>query len=99
MVMRKMLATRALAAGALALGVSLGAPAETIKIGSFLAITGPASFLGDPEKKTLELYVEKINAAGGVNASSEVPRPARPWPCSRRSSERACPSSHSQVPR
>jgi branched-chain amino acid transport system substrate-binding protein len=62
-----MLATRALAAGALALGVSLGAPAETIKIGSFLAITGPASFLGDPEKKTLELYVEKINAAGGVN--------------------------------
>ncbi len=41
--------------------------AQPIKIGSFLAVTGPASFLGDPEKKTLELYVEKINAAGGVN--------------------------------
>jgi branched-chain amino acid transport system substrate-binding protein len=40
--------------------------AEPIKIGSFLAVSGPAAFLGDPEKKTLELYVEKINAAGGV---------------------------------
>jgi branched-chain amino acid transport system substrate-binding protein len=40
--------------------------APPIKIGSFLSVTGPASFLGDPEQKTLELYVEKINAAGGV---------------------------------
>jgi len=40
--------------------------AGTIKIGSFLAVTGPASFLGDPEKKTLELYVDKINQQGGV---------------------------------
>ncbi len=40
--------------------------ADAIKIGSFLSVTGPASFLGDPEKRTLELYVEKINAAGGV---------------------------------
>ncbi|MGP1679367.1 MAG: ABC transporter substrate-binding protein [Burkholderiales bacterium] len=39
---------------------------EPIKIGSFLSVTGPAAFLGDPEQKTLELYVEKINAAGGV---------------------------------
>ncbi|WP_051631255.1 ABC transporter substrate-binding protein [Afifella pfennigii] len=38
-----------------------------IKIGSVLSVTGPASFLGDPEKKTLEMYVEAINAAGGVN--------------------------------
>lgn len=37
-----------------------------IIIGSFLSLTGSASFLGEPEKKTLELYVEKINAAGGV---------------------------------
>jgi len=44
-----------------------GAQAEgTIKIGSFLAVTGGASFLGDPEKKTLEMYVDKINADGGV---------------------------------
>jgi len=39
---------------------------EPIRIGAFLAVTGPASFLGDPEQKTLELYVEKINAEGGV---------------------------------
>ena len=26
----------------------------------------PSPFLGDPEQKTLELYVDKINAAGGV---------------------------------
>lgn len=38
-----------------------------VKIGSVLSVTGPASFLGDPEKKTLEIYVEKINASGGVN--------------------------------
>jgi len=40
-----------------------GAP---IRIGAFLSVTGPAAFLGDPEQKTLELYVEKLNAAGGV---------------------------------
>ena len=39
---------------------------ETIKIGAFLSVTGPAAFLGDPEQKTLETYVEKINAGGGV---------------------------------
>jgi branched-chain amino acid transport system substrate-binding protein len=37
-----------------------------IKIGSFLSVTGGAAFLGDPEQKTLALYVDKINAAGGV---------------------------------
>ncbi len=39
---------------------------EPIKIGAFLSVTGGAAFLGDPEQKTLELYVDKINAAGGV---------------------------------
>ncbi|MCQ8780539.1 ABC transporter substrate-binding protein, partial [Escherichia coli] len=39
---------------------------QPIRIGSFLSTTGPASFLGDPELKTLKLYVEKINAQGGV---------------------------------
>jgi branched-chain amino acid transport system substrate-binding protein len=42
------------------------AQAQPIRIGSFLAVTGPAAFLGDPEQKTLELYVEKLNASGGV---------------------------------
>ncbi|RJG08409.1 ABC transporter substrate-binding protein, partial [Massilia cavernae] len=40
--------------------------ADTIKIGSVLSVSGPAAFLGDPELKTLQLYVEKINAGGGV---------------------------------
>tara|TARA_R110000822_G_scaffold4889_7_gene21000 strand:- start:197 stop:1357 length:1161 start_codon:yes stop_codon:yes gene_type:complete len=51
------------AAGLLAINVQA---AEPIRIGSFLSVTGPASFLGDPELKTLEMYVEKINADGGV---------------------------------
>lgn len=40
--------------------------ADPIKIGSVLSVTGPASFLGDPEDKTLRMYVDKINADGGV---------------------------------
>jgi branched-chain amino acid transport system substrate-binding protein len=48
------------------LGAGLQASAQ-IKIGSVLSVTGPASFLGDPEKKTLEIYVKEINAKGGVN--------------------------------
>jgi branched-chain amino acid transport system substrate-binding protein len=39
---------------------------EPIRIGSFLAVTGPASFLGDPELKTLQMLVEQVNAGGGV---------------------------------
>jgi branched-chain amino acid transport system substrate-binding protein len=53
----------------LGLSLALAAPAaaqEPIRIGSFLSVTGPASFLGDPEQKTLEMQVEKINAEGGV---------------------------------
>jgi branched-chain amino acid transport system substrate-binding protein len=48
--------------------LSAGDPAfAQIKIGSVLSVTGPASFLGDPEKRTLEIYVDEINAKGGVN--------------------------------
>lgn len=60
--------TRGLAAVAATFALITG-PAiaqEPIKIGSFLSVTGGAAFLGDPEQKTLELYVEKINAGGGV---------------------------------
>src|SRR5271169_2179758 len=48
------------------LGAGQGASAQ-IKIGAVLSVSGPASFLGDPEKRTLEIYVEEINAKGGVN--------------------------------
>jgi len=37
-----------------------------ITIGSVLSLTGPAGFLGVPEKRTLDIYVDRINAAGGV---------------------------------
>ncbi len=47
-------------------GVGIAQAAEPIKIGSFLTVTGPASFLGDPELKTLQMIVEDINAKGGV---------------------------------
>ncbi len=43
------------------------AAADTIKIGAILAVTGPASFLGGPEARTLEMLVEQTNAAGGIN--------------------------------
>jgi len=56
----------AASAAVLALGLSAATAADPIKIGSVLAVTGPASFLGDPEDKTLKMYVEKINDAGGV---------------------------------
>jgi branched-chain amino acid transport system substrate-binding protein len=41
--------------------------AETVKIGAILAVTGPASFLGGPEARTLEMLVAQTNAAGGIN--------------------------------
>lgn len=53
----------------LGLSLCMGAAvqaAEPIRIGSVLSVTGPAAFLGDPELKTLQLYVEKLNKAGGV---------------------------------
>jgi branched-chain amino acid transport system substrate-binding protein len=56
-----------LAASAVAFGPSPAVLAQgTVKIGSVLSVTGPSSFLGEPEDKTLRIYVEKINAAGGV---------------------------------
>ena len=61
------LCTQGLLAGAAALLAAQGAWAqEPIRVGAFLSVTGPAAFLGDPELKTLELYVERLNAEGGV---------------------------------
>ncbi len=39
---------------------------DKIKIGAVLAVTGPASFLGDPEAKTLKMLADDINKKGGV---------------------------------
>lgn len=56
--------------GILLSGPALAAPPwqeEPIKIGAIVAITGPASPLGVPERDTLMMLEEKINAEGGVN--------------------------------
>lgn len=64
---KKILRRAGFLAATLAAGIfSVAQAAEPIKVGSFLSVTGPASFLGDPGLKTLELYVEQINDAGGV---------------------------------
>lgn len=59
---------RCLAAGLVGFAALQGQAlaADPIRIGSVVSATGPASFLGDPEQKTLEEYVDKINASGGV---------------------------------
>lgn len=59
--MKKLVAGAALVVGAFA-----AIAAEPIKIGSVLSVTGPAAFLGDPELKTLQMYVEDLNKKGGV---------------------------------
>lgn len=51
---------------ALALGALSAFAADPIKVGSVLSVTGPAAFLGDPELKTLQLYVDDLNKKGGV---------------------------------
>ncbi|WP_243312010.1 ABC transporter substrate-binding protein [Fundidesulfovibrio agrisoli] len=39
---------------------------DTLKIGAVLSASGPASFLGEPEKNTLVMLQERINAKGGI---------------------------------
>ncbi len=58
------LVTVALAIVAMCVAPALAA--DTIKVGAILAVTGPASFLGAPEAKTLEMLTEELNAKGGI---------------------------------
>jgi branched-chain amino acid transport system substrate-binding protein len=68
--MNKPIRAASFLAGAAACAVltlsSPSASAQDIKIGSVVSATGPASFLGAPEDKTLRMYVDKINAEGGL---------------------------------
>ena len=45
-------------------GAVLAAP--PVKIGALFSVTGPASFLGEPERNTAEMMVADINKAGGI---------------------------------
>jgi len=40
--------------------------AEPIKIGGLFSVTGPPSFLGEPERNTANMMVDQINKAGGI---------------------------------
>ena len=60
-----------LAFSTLALSAMLAAPvlAADIVVGGLFSITGPQSYLGEPERNTLEMAVEEINAKGGINGN------------------------------
>ncbi|MDE5445785.1 ABC transporter substrate-binding protein [Bradyrhizobium sp. CSA207] len=55
------------AATGLALILSGQVALAEVKIGAVVSTTGPASFLGEPQKQTLELYVKELNDKGGIN--------------------------------
>src|SRR5450631_2214259 len=55
------------AVGLTLVSVSTVLAAPVIRIGGLFAVTGPASFLGEPEKKTLEMLVRNVNDKGGIN--------------------------------
>ena len=62
-----MKATRiALLTALLILAAGLAHAADTIKIGAIFSATGPASFLGEPEKNTVEMVQDQINESGGL---------------------------------
>ncbi len=45
----------------------LALAAKPYKIGALFSITGPTSFIGEPERNTLVMLVEEINKKGGIN--------------------------------
>jgi len=61
----KSISKRLALSAVIAIGMTAAALAD-IKIGATVSETGPASFLGDPEAKTLKMLVDEINAKGGV---------------------------------
>jgi branched-chain amino acid transport system substrate-binding protein len=40
---------------------------EPYKVGAVFAITGPAAWLGEPERNSVKMLQEEINAKGGIN--------------------------------
>jgi branched-chain amino acid transport system substrate-binding protein len=65
--MKKTPILAALAAAAALVAAPARGAGEPIKLGALLSVTGPASFLGAPEARTLEMLVEEANAKGGVS--------------------------------
>ena len=63
--MKKLIST-ALVSFALLSFSSAALAAAPIKIGALFAVTGPASFLGEPERNSAQMVVDEINKAGGI---------------------------------
>ncbi len=52
---------------ALVLGMSgVAHSAPPVKIGALFSVTGPPSFLGEPERNAAQMVVDEINNAGGI---------------------------------
>ncbi|MGC2692552.1 MAG: ABC transporter substrate-binding protein [Desulfobaccales bacterium] len=51
----------------LAPGCGQGSKSEPYIIGGIFSITGPQSYLGEPERNSMEMVAEAINAKGGIN--------------------------------
>jgi branched-chain amino acid transport system substrate-binding protein len=49
-----------------AIGCAKAPEAEPYVVGGIFSITGPASYLGEPERNTMEMLAEAINAKGGI---------------------------------
>jgi branched-chain amino acid transport system substrate-binding protein len=47
--------------------VKSNAQVKSYKIGAIFSITGPASWLGEPERNTIVMLTEAINQKGGIN--------------------------------
>lgn len=64
--MKAFIRTAALAAAGLVASLGAQAQGEPIRIGAVLSATGPIGFIGDPQQKTLELNVKRLNDQGGI---------------------------------
>ena len=51
----------------LAAGCGSGSKSKPYVIGGIFSITGPQSYLGEPERNSMEMVAEAINAKGGIN--------------------------------
>lgn len=68
--LHKMLKNTFIIIGLLTISLVFSSPVwakDTYKIGGIFSVTGRASFLGDPEKKSMELVVDIINKNGGID--------------------------------
>ncbi|MDQ8033531.1 MAG: ABC transporter substrate-binding protein [Bordetella sp.] len=64
--MNTLLRAAIVAAAGFITGTGAHAQGEPIRIGAVLSSTGPVGFIGDPQQKTLEIQVKRLNDQGGI---------------------------------